>query len=734
MALSGCRHGELARRLLAGDREGARAVAEGYARLFGRSGRGGRAAGAAGRAGRRARRVRPGALPPPPARRRLARGGDGPARRGAGPAGRRHERRPLRSPGGPRAPRRAHGHPPRALGRDARRAPDAERRALPEVGPRARRAAARGRRRRSGHGGRLARGDRGRRRAGGGLPGRPCLRAVPLPRLPGAGRRDGLLVPRRALPRRHPAALSPRDAAGREAARPRARRHRAHRPRRVLPHLLGPHALREGAPHSRPGPRQRRRLDRGLRAGDHPGRPHPPQPPLRAIHQRGPHDLPGRRHRLQLGAPRGGDPVRLRALRRRAHGDGLQPRDLPGPERGPRGRDRPRVPAPARGSRGEGARDVRLGDGPPRPRDGRRLRRVLPAARRAGGGRRRAARGGARPASRLRRARRAARARRPDGPARPGRGGRIPAGRRRRDGLRQAARRAPGDRSRGRPRPRPARDITPSIKGRHPADIQRPSRGRIGSRASEDVRRGPVRAASRSAEAIRGDGIGGSGSARGADHDKTLPANGGSDTATSWLRPAPPVESGRLARPEDAARRGILPGTGSAPAIRAGGASDDKGGPGDSPASVAWLVRGGPDADTVRAPGQRSAEASPVGLARHRGRPSAGTPSRGPWAPPRPERSTGWGGPALGSRAAATGNARTGRRGPVTGTRPPRRLRAPAPRHAVLVGGARCRGVATLAPRGEHGRDVAVGALAGAVRPDRRLPPPPLASTPVGCS
>ncbi|HSW42617.1 MAG TPA: PHP domain-containing protein [Patescibacteria group bacterium] len=36
VAVSGCRHGELARRLLAGDREGARAVAEGYARVFGR--------------------------------------------------------------------------------------------------------------------------------------------------------------------------------------------------------------------------------------------------------------------------------------------------------------------------------------------------------------------------------------------------------------------------------------------------------------------------------------------------------------------------------------------------------------------------------------------------------------------------------------------------------------------------------------------------------------------------
>jgi DNA polymerase III alpha subunit len=60
--------------------------------------------------------------------------------------------------------------------------------------------------------------------------------------------------------------------------------------------------------------------------------------------------------------------------------------------------------------------------------------------------------------------------------------------------------------------------------------------------------------------------------------------------------------NGRLARPEDAARIGILPGTGSAPAIRAGGSSDDKGGPGDSPASVAWLVRGGPPVVTAAGP------------------------------------------------------------------------------------------------------------------------------------
>jgi error-prone DNA polymerase len=39
VALSGCRDGEIARRLRVGDRAGARAVAEGYARLFGSSGR-----------------------------------------------------------------------------------------------------------------------------------------------------------------------------------------------------------------------------------------------------------------------------------------------------------------------------------------------------------------------------------------------------------------------------------------------------------------------------------------------------------------------------------------------------------------------------------------------------------------------------------------------------------------------------------------------------------------------
>ena len=48
VALSGCRHGELARRLRAGDRDGARAAAERYARMFGGPGSGGGAGGHGG--------------------------------------------------------------------------------------------------------------------------------------------------------------------------------------------------------------------------------------------------------------------------------------------------------------------------------------------------------------------------------------------------------------------------------------------------------------------------------------------------------------------------------------------------------------------------------------------------------------------------------------------------------------------------------------------------------------
>ncbi len=203
-----------------------------------------------------------------------------------------------------------------------------------------------------------------------------------------------------------PDALSPVDPARRQAARPRARRHRASRPRRVLPHLLGPDALREGAGDPCPGSGQRDELDRVVHPRDQPGRADRPQPAVRTLHQSGPDDLPGCRHRLQLGAPGGGHPVRLPALRAGAHGDGLQSGHVPGALGGPRGRLRAGVPASARRSRRQGARDVRQRHGPARPRGGRRVRRVLPADGRGTAGRGTRGRGG-----------RGARLRRQDGPA-----------------------------------------------------------------------------------------------------------------------------------------------------------------------------------------------------------------------------------------------------------------------------------------------------------------------------
>ena len=194
----------------------------------------------------------------------------------------------------------------------------------------------------------------------GGLRGRPRVRAVPLPGLPGARRGDAVLVPLGAVLGRRPEPLPPADLGGRQAAGPRARRHRAGRPRRVLPHLLGPDALRQGAGDPGPGPGQRDQLDRVVHPRDQPGRADRPQPPVRAVHQPGPDDVSGRRHRLQLGAARGGHPVHLPALRAGAHGDGLQPRHVPGAVGGPRGGLRAGVPAAARRPGRQGARDVRL--------------------------------------------------------------------------------------------------------------------------------------------------------------------------------------------------------------------------------------------------------------------------------------------------------------------------------------------------------------------------------------
>ena len=356
--------------------------------------------------GRPTQRLLHRAVAPPPARRRLARRGVGGAGRRARPAGRRHQRRPLRPPEDRELAdvltAIRHGRTLDTLG-DLRR-PDGE--SYLKSGGGAGGAAA------------GAPADGAAAAAPGRRGSRPSVElaascSVDLGfeqyRFPGFPVPDGetpfsYLVG--AVLGGRPEALPPADLGGRQAARPRARRHRAGRPRRVLPHLLGPDALREGAGDPGPGPGQRDQLDRVVHARDQPGRADRPQPAVRAVHQRGPDDLPGRRHRLQLGAARGGHPVRLRALRARAHRDGLQPRHVPGALGGARGGLRARVPAAARRPGGEGARDVRLRHGPARPRGRRRVRRVLPAAGRGAAGR--GARG---------RGRRGARPRRRDGPA-----------------------------------------------------------------------------------------------------------------------------------------------------------------------------------------------------------------------------------------------------------------------------------------------------------------------------
>ena len=211
----GCRDGELARRLRAGDREGARAPAERYAALFGT----GDAASSSGFVLELAHHLLPDDdwLASETAR----------ARGRAGAAGRRDQRRPLRAPGGPRAPGRPDRDPPRPLAGRARGPAPAGRRVVPQGRGRAARAAARrpataaadpvlARRWRGGDRG--VGGDRGR------LPGRARVRAVPLPGLPGAQGPDAVLPPLGAVLGGRPAALPPADAGRRQRSWPTSSR------------------------------------------------------------------------------------------------------------------------------------------------------------------------------------------------------------------------------------------------------------------------------------------------------------------------------------------------------------------------------------------------------------------------------------------------------------------------------------------------------------------------------
>ena len=151
---------------------------------------------------------------------------------------------------------------------------------------------------------------------------------------------------------------------------------------------------------------------------------------------------------------------------------------------------------------------------------------------------------------------------------------------------------------------------------------------------------------------------------------------------------------------------------GSAPSIRAGGSDDDEGGPGDTPASVAWLRAGRGTGYDI---GRRD------GLARSTGGPAAGRwgrPAGTSWAAAR----------SIPSRAPSCRPGGDGPPGPTVRLGPAARQRrrrwaAAADPRSRRPGRARA---AAPAARRQHRRPVGLGALARAVRPDRRLPAPPL--------
>ena len=266
VALSGCRDGEIARRLRVGDREGARTVAEGYARLFGSRSR--------RLVGRRTTAAEAG-----PARVVGAQRG---SRRPASSSSSSTTSCPTTTGWWPRPP----GWPRSSACRSSS--------PTTSITPRPRAASSRTSSRRSATGDRSGRWPTSADPMASPTSSRPpscwpCRRAMARPPAtirgpPGPGPRGwptpaswprpatvdlgfeayrfpGFAVPGGETPFSYLAelchegarqALPPDDPGRRPPARPRARDHRADRPGRVLPHLLGPDALRRSPEGSRP--------------------------------------------------------------------------------------------------------------------------------------------------------------------------------------------------------------------------------------------------------------------------------------------------------------------------------------------------------------------------------------------------------------------------------------------------------------------------------------------------
>ena len=194
---------------------------------------------------------------------------------------------------------------------------------------------------------------------------------------------DAPLRPASGPPAAHEPATAWRPRRGPD--RPRARRHRAARLPRLLPHRVGHRRVLPPGRHLLPGPGLGGQLGGLLRARHHQGRRGPPRPAVRAVPVPRARRAARHRHRHRERPPGGGHPVRLRALRPRAHRPGGQRHHLPGPVGGARHGQGPRLrPRPA-GRLVEAGRRLGPGGGrppaPARPRHPRRRARAGPPGR-----------------------------------------------------------------------------------------------------------------------------------------------------------------------------------------------------------------------------------------------------------------------------------------------------------------------------------------------------------------
>ena len=143
--------------------------------------------------------------------------------------------------------------------------------------------------------------------------------------------------------------------------RPRARGHRGPRLRRLLPRGVGHRRVLQPGRHLLPGSGQRGQQRGLLRARHHQGRRGVARPAVRAVPVARARRPARHRPRHRERPPRGGHPVRLRALRPAPHRAGRQRHHLPGPLGGARHGARRSATRPASRTRGA-SRSTRWGN------------------------------------------------------------------------------------------------------------------------------------------------------------------------------------------------------------------------------------------------------------------------------------------------------------------------------------------------------------------------------------